>query len=112
MPGDLKIRNGTRKYILKHALRGMLPDRNPRPQKEGFSIPMKNWLRRELQPLMDATCSRRTASRARGLVEPSEVARLIQRALRRAREPRARAVQPDGVRAVGRIGCRQVLTGS
>ena len=52
MPGHLKIRNGERKWILKQAMRGVLPDSILNRKKEGFSIPMKNWLRRELQPLM------------------------------------------------------------
>ena len=45
MPGDLKIRNGERKWILKRAMRGVLPERILTRTKEGFSIPMKNWLR-------------------------------------------------------------------
>ena len=45
MPGHLKIRNGERKWILKQAMRGILPDRILTRRKEGFSIPMKNWLR-------------------------------------------------------------------
>ncbi len=57
MPGDLKIRNGERKWILKRAMRGVLPRRILTRKKEGFSIPMKNWLRRELQPLMRSLLS-------------------------------------------------------
>ena len=58
MPGHLKMRDGQRKSILKQALRGILPDRILIRKKEGFSIPMKNWLRRELQPLMRTCCRR------------------------------------------------------
>ena len=53
MPGDLKIRGTERKYILKRALRGLLPESILTRSKEGFSIPMKNWLRGSLCPLMD-----------------------------------------------------------
>ena len=63
MPGHLKIRNGERKWILKQAMRGILPERILTRRKEGFSIPMKNWLRVELQPLM------------RDLLSPERVAR-------------------------------------
>ncbi len=76
MPGDLKIRNGERKWILKRAMRGILPERILTRRKEGFSIPMKNWLRRELQPLMRALLSPERVER-RGLFEPAEVARLV-----------------------------------
>jgi asparagine synthase (glutamine-hydrolysing) len=77
MPGDLKIRGGTRKYILKEALRGALPDRILDRPKEGFSIPMKQWLRRELKPLMERLLAPDRIA-ARGLIEPSEVARLME----------------------------------
>ena len=76
MPGHLKIRNGERKWILKQAMRGVLPDRILTRKKEGFSIPMKNWLRRELQPLMRDLLSPERIAR-RGLFDPAEVTRLI-----------------------------------
>ena len=77
MPGHLKVRGHERKIVLKQALRGVLPDRILFRKKEGFSIPMKNWLRRELQPLMRDLLSD-DRMRRRGLFEPREVARLMQ----------------------------------
>jgi asparagine synthase (glutamine-hydrolysing) len=76
MPGSLKIRNGERKWILKRAMRDVLPDRILTRKKQGFSIPMKNWLRRELAPLMRSLLSADRIA-ARGLFAPAEVARLI-----------------------------------
>ncbi|MGB2717118.1 MAG: asparagine synthase (glutamine-hydrolyzing) [Vicinamibacterales bacterium] len=77
MPGDLKIRGGVRKYVLKQALKEVLPTDILDRRKEGFSIPMKNWLRRELKPLMlELLAPSRLA--ARGLIEPAEVTRLIE----------------------------------
>jgi asparagine synthase (glutamine-hydrolysing) len=76
MSGDLKIRGGTRKYILKQALRGLLPDHILDRQKEGFSIPMKQWLKRELKPLMERLLAPERLA-ARGLIEPAETRRLI-----------------------------------
>ena len=76
MPGDLKIRNGERKYILKRALEGLVPDAILRRRKEGFSIPMKQWLRRDLAPLMEDLLSDDRVRR-RGLFQPTEVRRLI-----------------------------------
>lgn len=76
MPGDLKIRNGERKWILKQAMRGILPEHILTRRKEGFSIPIKNWLRLELQPLMRNLLSAERIRR-RGLFEPEEVQRLM-----------------------------------
>lgn len=76
MPGRLKIRNGERKWILKQAVRGLLPESILSRRKEGFSIPMKNWLRRELQPLMrDLLAPERVARR--GLFDASAVTALV-----------------------------------
>ena len=77
MPGHLKIRNGERKWILKQALRGVLPERILTRKKEGFSIPMKNWLRRELEPLMRSLLAPGSVT-ARGLFQPAEVTRLVE----------------------------------
>jgi asparagine synthase (glutamine-hydrolysing) len=52
MPGELKLRGSSRKHILKRAMHGILPDSILHRRKEGFSIPMKNWLRHELRPMM------------------------------------------------------------
>ncbi len=76
MPGDLKIRNGERKYILKQALKGILPDTILTRRKEGFSIPMKNWLKGDLAPLMDDLLSADRVT-ARGLFQPAEVRRFV-----------------------------------
>ena len=76
MPGHLKIRDGERKWILKQAMKDVLPDTILNRQKEGFSIPMKNWLRQELQPLMRDLLSRERAAR-RGLFDPAVVEQLM-----------------------------------
>ena len=75
MPGHMKLRGGTRKYVLKKAMEGVLPERILHRQKEGFSIPMKNWLRRELRPLMDELLNQERIE-SRGLFEWTEVERL------------------------------------
>ena len=76
MPGDFKIRGGERKWILKRAMAGILPDTILNRKKEGFSIPMKNWLRRDLEPLMRSLLAPERVA-ARGLFEPAEVSRLV-----------------------------------
>ena len=76
MPGHLKIRDGRRKFVLKEALQGLVPQGILDRKKEGFSIPMKNWLRRELAPLMEDLLSEERL-KARGLMEPAAVRRMM-----------------------------------
>jgi len=76
LPGDLKVKGRERKVVLKRALEGVLPDRVLSRSKEGFSIPMKTWLRRELAPLMHELL-RPDRMRRHGLFEPAEIARRI-----------------------------------
>jgi asparagine synthase (glutamine-hydrolysing) len=76
MPGHLKIRNGERKWILKQAMADVLPSSILNRRKEGFSIPMKNWLRRELQGLMRELLSPSRVAQ-RGLFDPAMVTDLM-----------------------------------
>jgi len=52
IPGALKIQGTKTKYILKKAMADLLPYEILHRGKEGFSIPIKNWLRNELKPVM------------------------------------------------------------
>ncbi len=45
LPAELKLRNGETKYILKKALRGLVPETIISRQKKGFGIPLAKWLR-------------------------------------------------------------------
>jgi asparagine synthase (glutamine-hydrolysing) len=76
MPGHLKMRGRERKFVLKRALAGLVPDSVLHRRKEGFSIPMKQWLRRELAGLVDDLLSPERVAR-RGLFNPREVSRLV-----------------------------------
>ena len=77
MPGSFKLRGTTRKHILKKAMKGILPDSILNRPKEGFSIPLKNWLKKELRPLMHELLSEERVRR-RGLFKWSEVERRVQ----------------------------------
>ena len=76
MPGHLKIRSGERKYVLKRAMKGLLPESVLTRGKEGFSIPMKSWLRREWAPMMQDLLGPDQISR-RGWLEPAHVTRRV-----------------------------------
>ncbi|MDZ7291253.1 MAG: asparagine synthase (glutamine-hydrolyzing) [candidate division KSB1 bacterium] len=52
IPSALKIRGTKTKYILKKAMAHLLPQEIITRGKEGFSIPIKNWLRQELRAMM------------------------------------------------------------
>ena len=45
LPSALKMRHGRGKHILRHALRGRLPDRILDLPKKGFGIPLTSWLK-------------------------------------------------------------------
>lgn len=45
LPHQFKIKNGRRKYLLKRALEGLLPDDIINRPKKGFGIPTARWLR-------------------------------------------------------------------
>ncbi len=52
LPGSLKVRDGTTKWILKEAMRPWLPaDLIDRP-KMGFAVPREEWLRGTLRPMV------------------------------------------------------------
>jgi asparagine synthase (glutamine-hydrolysing) len=52
LPSGLKLKGMKTKYLLKQAMAGKLPREVLTRKKEGFSIPIKNWLKEELQPMM------------------------------------------------------------
>ena len=51
LPTHLKLRGLTTKWLLKHTMRERLPAGIAMRAKQGFSIPMKNWIRGELLEL-------------------------------------------------------------
>jgi len=63
IPEALKTRGGVLKYILKKAVRGLIPDELVDRRKQGFSVPMYEWFsdglgdftRRELNSFCDET---------------------------------------------------------
>jgi len=57
LPADWKVRGGTGKWFFKKAMAGILDERILNRQKQGFSIPIKNWLKDELKELMLETLS-------------------------------------------------------
>ncbi|MDA2921185.1 asparagine synthase C-terminal domain-containing protein [Desulfobacterota bacterium AH_259_B03_O07] len=48
IPADMKIRNGTKKYILKKLANKYLPPELPLDRKKGFNPPLSVWLKKQL----------------------------------------------------------------
>ena len=55
---DLKIKNGVSKYLLKELLNDYLPKYFFDRPKQGFSIPLEGWLKKELHYLIEENLSR------------------------------------------------------
>ncbi len=52
LPPDYKLRGSTTKYILKKAVENLLPKSIAKRPKKGFGIPIAEWLKTSLNPLM------------------------------------------------------------
>ena len=76
LPATMKLRGRTKKYALKRALRGLLPDEIIDRPKMGFGVPIDDWLRRDLRDMAHETLLG-TRARGRGLFRLEEVERLL-----------------------------------
>jgi asparagine synthase (glutamine-hydrolysing) len=81
LPPEMKLRRARTKLILRQAMRGRLPEMVLNKPKEGFSIPLKHWLRGPLQPLMMDLLSADCVQR-RGYFEPQTVSHWVSEHLR------------------------------
>jgi asparagine synthase (glutamine-hydrolysing) len=72
LPPHLKLNGNETKVILRRIMANRLPEAVLNKPKEGFSIPMKHWLREELQPLMHDLLAPNTI-RQRGYFNPDTV---------------------------------------
>ncbi|HEX8148897.1 MAG TPA: asparagine synthase (glutamine-hydrolyzing) [Pyrinomonadaceae bacterium] len=72
MPASLKMRGAESKYVFKRAVRGLVPDEILDRPKQGFGVPIGEWINRELRErIRDTFADART--RARGVVEAAYV---------------------------------------
>ena len=75
VPYFLKVASGKSKILLKKVAARHIPQECIYRPKEGFSIPIKNWLCNELRPLMEESLDRKTI-REDGLFRAETVSRL------------------------------------
>lgn len=76
IPAQFKLNGHQTKFILKEAVRGLVPEEIINRKKHGFSVPIATWFKRELKGmvsdvLMDGT------TRARGLFDERAVKRIF-----------------------------------
>jgi asparagine synthase (glutamine-hydrolysing) len=72
-----KLKGTQTKRVLRHALRGRLPQDVLARPKRGFGVPLASWLRGPLADWMDELLSEEQV-RAQGLLDPQWVRRLVQ----------------------------------
>jgi asparagine synthase (glutamine-hydrolysing) len=78
IPASLKVRGREKKWILRHAMRGWLPDDILDRPKQGFSVPVSDWLRGDLRGWVDDVLLD-PGTLDRGWFEPAQVRGLIER---------------------------------
>ena len=76
VPPDLKINGTTQKYLMREAVRGLVPDEVIGRRKAGFGLPVRSWLRNELRPMVNDLLSP-DRIRRRGLLNEREVASIL-----------------------------------
>jgi len=77
VPASLKLRRFTSKYLLREAVRDLVPEAILRRRKAGFGAPIRTWLRRDLREMVDDLLSPERIA-ARGYFDASAVWRMIE----------------------------------
>jgi asparagine synthase (glutamine-hydrolysing) len=77
IPFAWKYRRGKTKWILRQAMKGILPPGVLEGSKIGFNPPVPQWINRELKPLISDLLSPRAVEQ-RGLFRPQAVSNLLQ----------------------------------
>lgn len=77
LPGNLKIRNGETKYLLKKAALKYFPEEMVYRKKEGFLMPVTEWLSGDLEGYVRETLSDENLRR-HGIFNPAKVRELVE----------------------------------
>jgi asparagine synthase (glutamine-hydrolysing) len=87
IPSFYKLKRLTTKYILKRAVRDLLPRRITHRRKAGFMIPVASWLGRDLRPMVEELCAP-SALAEDGLLNPTYIRQLLDEHFRHERDHR------------------------
>jgi asparagine synthase (glutamine-hydrolysing) len=85
LPPEMKLRRLKTKYILKKALRGLVPQVNLERRKMGFGVPVGEWLRHDLKPMVQQLLLPDRV-RSRGILQPATVDMLVNQHMRNERD--------------------------
>lgn len=76
LPAAYKIKNGVKKYILKKAIKGLIPRKNIYRKKMGFGLPVGRWFRQDLKGFItDILLSDKSLNR--GYFRPGVVRKIV-----------------------------------
>jgi len=78
IPSSLKLKGLTEKYILRKAMRPLLPKQIAQRKKQRFYVPIDRWLAKDLQGMVDTLLSP-NAVRESGVFNISAVQRIRER---------------------------------
>ena len=78
MPSAARVNGWTKKFILKQAVKRLLPDQIINGRKRGFNVPLAGWMRRELRELVHDYLAPAVIER-QGWFKPQAVAELVRR---------------------------------
>ena len=78
IPWEMKLRDGVGKWVLKQALRDLLPDEVLYRPKMGFGLPYNIWMRQSMEPMVRDLLSPARVSR-RGVFDVNATQTLLQR---------------------------------
>lgn len=76
IPGNLKIKKGVSKYILKKVAENFLPKKIIYRPKASFGAPIRSWITKDLKPMIDDLLSEENINK-RGFVDYSFVKKII-----------------------------------
>ena len=76
LPSSFKMRGKIRKYILKKAFKGIVPDEILRRSKKGFGVPLALWFKGPLKPLLLETFAPEKVT-AIGLFNPAALQAIL-----------------------------------
>lgn len=77
LPVNYKLHGFRRKYLLKKAFSGLLPPRILKRNKRGFQIPVAQWLRGKLRPLLEELLNAKIL-REQGIFEPVAIQEMME----------------------------------
>jgi len=89
LPANLRFKNGTLKYLLKKAVLRFFPEEFLHRPKQGFAVPIGEWVRGELRPLAEEFLLGKQA-RSRGFFDPAYVGRMLRQHINRSQDHSSR----------------------